>query len=246
MSAIISNLPLLPLASLLSGFLKSNLTGQIIVLVQVACSIIAAAIIIGKRRELEGIRRANRRFGHEFSNSNDVLDYFMRRRKSSTRALECVYNDSCGRLMELLSPEMRQQLGSRKLEGGTELALSAKEIELVRSTCDSTTELEQARLERGMIMLGTIVNICPMLGLLGTVWGVLDAFADMGSQNTVMLATIAPAISAALVTTVVGLLVAIPSSIFNNNLTTRIEAIVSDMHAFADELMVKIALEFQG
>lgn len=243
---MISQLPQLPLASLLSGFLASNLTGQIIVLVQIAGSIIAAAIIIGKRRELESIRRANRRFGHEFSSCNDVLDYYTRRRKSSPIALERVYNESCERLMELLSPETRRHLGARNSDQGMGVALSPKEIELVRSTCDNVTEIEESRLGRGMIMLGTIVTISPMLGLLGTVWGVLDAFADMGTQNTVMLATIAPAISAALVTTVVGLLVAIPSAIFNNNLTSKIDNIVSDMHGFADELMSRIALELQG
>jgi biopolymer transport protein ExbB/TolQ len=85
-----------------------------------------------------------------------------------------------------------------------------------------------------------------MLGLLGTVWGVLDAFAEMGAAGSANLATIAPSISAALVTTVVGLLIAIPGVIFFNQMTSKIRDITSDMEGFADELIGRIACEFQG
>jgi len=85
-----------------------------------------------------------------------------------------------------------------------------------------------------------------MLGLLGTVWGVLDAFADMGNKGTVLLSVIAPSISSALVTTVVGLLVAIPSVICYNNLAGKVRQLTTDMDGFADELMGRIACEFQG
>ena len=85
-----------------------------------------------------------------------------------------------------------------------------------------------------------------MLGLLGTVWGVLDAFDEMGSAGSANLATIAPSISAALVTTVVGLLVAIPGVIAFARLNATITQIRSEMEGFADELIGRIACEFQG
>ena len=97
-----------------------------------------------------------------------------------------------------------------------------------------------------MNVIATIVALEPMLGLLGTVWGVLDAFAEMGTAGSANLATIAPSISAALVTTVVGLLVAIPGVIFFNMMNSKIRNISSDMEGFADELMGRIACEFQG
>lgn len=105
---------------------------------------------------------------------------------------------------------------------------------------------EEIRVEHGMGIVATVVAFEPMLGLLGTVWGVLDAFAEMGTAGSASLATIAPSISAALVTTVVGLIIAIPGVIAFNLMNASIRKITSDMEGFADELTGRIACEFQG
>ena len=97
-----------------------------------------------------------------------------------------------------------------------------------------------------MGLISTVVALSPMLGLLGTVWGVLDAFADMGSAASASLATLAPSISAALLTTVVGLLVAFPGLIMHSMLSSQVRSLTSQMEGFADELSGRIACEFQG
>ncbi len=235
----------LPLASLLSGFMASNMMGKGIVLVQIASSIVAAAIIIGKNQELNSIIRSSKRFLREFLAGRDVLDYYLLRKKGSLTSLELIYERTCERMVKLLDPDMRRSVIGRQ-SGAENAALSAREIELVRSTCEHTVQEEEIRVEQGMGLLATIVTASPMMGLLGTVWGVLDAFADMGTKGTVLLSVIAPAISSALVTTVVGLLVAIPSAIFYNNLAIKVRQLTTDMDGFADELMGRIACEFQG
>lgn len=235
----------LPLASLIDGFLISNLMGKSIVLIQLASSIVAAAIIIGKNKELNGIMRNNKRFQREFLRGHDVLDYYLMRKKGVTTSIELIYDRTCERMVKLLDPDMRRSVIGRQSDA-SQAALSAREIELVRSTCEHTVQEEEIRIEHGMPLLATIVTASPMLGLLGTVWGVLDAFADMGTKGTVLLSEIAPAISSALVTTVVGLLVAIPSAIFYNTLATKVRQLSSDMVGFADELLGRIACEFQG
>ena len=116
----------------------------------------------------------------------------------------------------------------------------------MRSACEHILDEEEIRLDNGMGVIATVVALAPMLGLLGTVWGVLDAFAEMGSAGSANLATIAPSISAALVTTVVGLLIAIPGVIAFNRMNATIRGIMSDMEGFADELTGRIACEYQG
>jgi biopolymer transport protein ExbB/TolQ len=234
-----------PLASLIGGFLGSNLMGKGIVLVQLASSIVAAAIIIGKNKELNSIARNSRRFLREFLAGRDVLDYYLLRKKGVLTALELIYDRTCERMVKLLDPEMRRSVIGRQSDAEN-AALSAREIELVRSTCEHTVQEEEIRVEHGMGLLATIVTASPMLGLLGTVWGVLDAFADMGSKGTVLLTVIAPSIASALVTTVVGLLVAIPSAICYNILATKVRQLTTDMDGFADELLGRVACEFQG
>lgn len=236
----------LPLASLIDGFMTSNIMGKAIVVIQLASSIIAAAIIIGKNKELASIVNNNKRFFREFIAGGDVLAHYLSRKKMTLTSLALIYDRTCERTLKFLDPDTRRTVISR-LQGGAErAALASSELELVRSTCEHVVMEEEIRVEHGMGMLATIVTASPMLGLLGTVWGVLDAFASMGEKNTVLLSAIAPSISSALLTTVVGLLVAIPSVIFYNNLAGKVRRINNDMEGFADEIIGRIGCEFKG
>ena len=231
--------------SLVNGFLGSNLMGQGIVVAQLVGSVIMVAAIIGKAKELGFVGMSTRRFLRDFSTCRDVLEYYLQRRPTAVGGLEGIYKETCERLLKLLTPDVRSLLVGRQ-PGASEAALTAREIELVRGTCEHVLDEEEIRIEHGMGVIATVVAVSPMLGLLGTVWGVLDAFAEMGSAGSANLATIAPSISAALVTTVVGLLIAIPGTITFTRMQASIRNIAADMEGFGDELMGRIACEFQG
>ncbi|MGN0832035.1 MAG: MotA/TolQ/ExbB proton channel family protein [Kiritimatiellia bacterium] len=231
--------------SLINGFLGSNLMGQGIVVTQIVGSVIMVAAIIGKAKELGFVGMSTRRFLRDFSTCRDVLEYYLQRRPTAVSGLEGIYKETCERLLKLLTPDVRSLLVGRQ-PGASEAALTAREIELVRGTCEHVLDEEEIRIEHGMGVIATVVAVSPMLGLLGTVWGVLDAFAEMGTAGSANLATIAPSISAALVTTVVGLLIAIPGTIAFTRMQASIRNITADMEGFGDELMGRIACEFQG
>ena len=231
--------------SLVNGFLGSNLMGQGIVIVQLVASLVMVATIIGKAKELGFLGRTTRRFLRDFSTGGDVLEYYLQRRPTATSGIEGIYKETCERLLKLLTPDVRSLLVGRQ-SGDAAAPLTAREIELVRGTCEHMLDEEEIRVEHGMGIVSTIVTFTPMLGLLGTVWGVLDAFAEMGAAVSANLATIAPSISAALVTTVVGLLIAIPGVIAYSRMNAAIRKLTSDMEGFADELIGRIACEFQG
>ena len=232
--------------SLVDGFLGSNFMGQAIVVVQLLGSVVMVATIMGKWKELGFVGMATRRFLRDFSTGQDVLEYYLQRRPSVTTGLEGIYKVTCERLLKLLTPDVRSLLVGRQTDGDGAAALTAREIELVRGTCDHSLDEEEIRLDHGMGVISTIVTLAPMLGLLGTVWGVLDAFAEMGTEGSANLATIAPSISAALVTTVVGLLIAIPGAMAFTRMNATITQVKSEMEGFADELIGRIACEFQG
>ena len=232
--------------SLVDGFLGSNLMGQGIVLVQLLGSIVMLAVILGKWKELSYVRMATRRFVRDFTGGHDALEYYLERSPSAATGVEGIYKETCERLLKLLTPDVRSLLVGRQTNGDGSAALTAREIELVRGTCEHTLDEEEIRLDHGMGVIATVVSLSPMLGLLGTVWGVLDAFAEMGTAGSANLATIAPSISAALVTTVVGLLIAIPGVMAYTRMNATITQIRSEMEGFADELIGRIACEFQG
>lgn len=232
--------------SLLKGFQDSTMMGQTIVLLQILASVVMVAVAFGKASGLSSTALKMKRFSREFSAFGDVLGYYLQRRPASVSGIEGIYKDVCERLIKLAAPDMRALIAGRQSESAGGTSLTAREIELVRGTCEHRLDEEIIKVEHGMSIIATIVAIAPMLGLLGTVWGVLDAFAVMGTAASANLATIAPSISSALVTTVIGLLVAFPGIIIHTSLNAKIRRITSDLEGFADELTTRIACEFQG
>ena len=92
------------------------------------------------------------------------------------------------------------------------------------------------RMDSQMIILATAVSGSPFLGLLGTVWGVMDAFSGVAMAGSANLAAMAPGVSGALLTTVIGLLVAIPAMFGYNFLVTSLRALIVQTDNFAAEL----------
>ena len=230
--------------SLMKGFIDSSLMGKGIVIVQILASMFMFAIGIGKWMGLSFISQAARRVTRDVMSGRDVLEYYLARHPNGHTPLENIYWATCERLLRLLAPDVRSLLQER--QPGVEVALTAHEMGLVKALSEHVLDEEEIRVEHGMGAIATVVALAPMLGLLGTVWGVLDAFADMGAAGSATIATMAPAISSALVTTVVGLLVAIPGVMLHTHLNSKARGLMSDMEGFTDDLIGRIALEFQG
>ena len=88
--------------------------------------------------------------------------------------------------------------------------------------------VEVTRLERRLSFLATTASVTPFVGLFGTVWGIMDAFADIGRMGSANLAVVAPGISEALITTAMGLFAAIPAAVFFNVFTSRVKVLRRD------------------
>ena len=103
------------------------------------------------------------------------------------------------------------------------------------SILEQTTELE-----KGMSLLGTVVNAAPQLGLLGTVTGMIAAFSALTRNGTSTAKIVAGGISEALYTTAFGLIVAIPALVFYNYFNRRIDVIVSEMERAALQFLNRV------
>jgi biopolymer transport protein TolQ len=88
------------------------------------------------------------------------------------------------------------------------------------------------KLDRGLILLAISASVCPFLGLLGTVWGIMDSFYEIGNQGSASLPVVAPGIAEALVVTLVGLAVAIPAVLFYNYFVHRADRIENEIDEF--------------
>jgi biopolymer transport protein TolQ len=107
---------------------------------------------------------------------------------------------------------------------------------LSRSLARAAT-VEITRIERRLSFLATTASVSPFIGLFGTVWGIMDAFGDIGRTGSANLTTVAPGISEALITTAVGLLAAIPAAVFFNFFSSRAKVLSAQMDDFALEFL---------
>lgn len=98
---------------------------------------------------------------------------------------------------------------------------------------------EITRLERGLVVLETIVGIAPLLGLVGTIYGLITLFGSMDNTGVVNSATFAQGISTALYATLLGLLVAIPALIAWSYFSKKVENLTVEMATLCDEFMRK-------
>lgn len=94
---------------------------------------------------------------------------------------------------------------------------------------------EQERLEANLPFLASVGSTCPYLGLFGTVVGIMNSFRGLAVVQQPTLASVAPGIAEALLTTAVGLVAAIPAVVAYNRYASRVEALLSNYETFADE-----------
>jgi len=102
-------------------------------------------------------------------------------------------------------------------------------IDHVEKAIMNAGSIEMAFLEKGLVWLSTIVSIAPMLGFLGTVWGMIEAFEAIAAANDISPSIVAGGISVALLTTLFGLVVAIIIQTANNYFISRVDKLIVDM-----------------
>ena len=110
-------------------------------------------------------------------------------------------------------------------------------IEHVEKAIMNAGSIEMAFLEKNLIWLATIISVAPMLGFLGTVWGMIQSFDSIKKANDISPAIVAGGISVALITTMFGLVVAIIIQTLHNYFVSRIDKLIVDMEESSTELV---------
>lgn len=111
---------------------------------------------------------------------------------------------------------------------------TSRDIEKAIAT---TGSIELDFLERGLVVLATIANVAPMLGFLGTVIGMISAFAAIEAAGQVEPSLVASGIKVALITTAAGLTIAIPVNVAYNYFVTRVDTLIADMEKGAEAVL---------
>ncbi len=222
-------------AELLYVWNQATPEAKAIIACLVVFSITAWSVMIFKALQMRRAKRLNQFFNTEYRTQKNVLDVFDRR----------VQADGCPMFMVYQAGSLELDARLKNADGnGRKPFVSLKSMEHVKRSLENTVAQESLKLESGLILLAIAVSGAPFLGLLGTVWGVMSTFGHIAQQGSATLAAMAPGVAAALITTVAGLLVAIPSMFGYNWLVHNLRVLTVELDNFAQDLVSKMETEY--
>jgi biopolymer transport protein TolQ len=222
-------------AELLYVWEQATTEAKAIIVCLVIFSIIAWSVMIAKALQMRRAKRLNQFFNTEYKTQKNVLDVFDRR----------VQADGCPMFMVYQAGSIELDTRLKNSDGnGRKKFVSLKGMEHVKRSLENTVAQESLKLESGLILLAIAVSGAPFLGLLGTVWGVMSTFGHIAQQGSATMAAMAPGVAAALITTVAGLLVAIPSMFGYNWLVHNLRVLTVELDNFAQDLVSKMETEY--
>jgi biopolymer transport protein ExbB/TolQ len=214
---------------------KATIEAKVIIVFLVLFSITAWSVMIGKALQMRRAKRLNQFFNAEYRTQKNVLDVYDRR----------VQADGCPMFMVYQAGSVELDTRLKIPDGsGRKKYVSLKGMEHVKRSLENTVAQESLKLESGLILLAIAVSGSPFLGLLGTVWGVMSTFGGIAQSGSASLVAMAPGVAAALITTVAGLLVAIPSMFGYNWLVHNLRVLTVELDNFAQDLVSKMETEY--
>ena len=230
--------------TILFAFRTSDLFGKLIVAILILLSVYAWTLMSSKRAFLSVAKRHNRGFLARFRTSVHPAQLKVKATNGfvSNVPFADIYVTTMTELLNYLHRHgVSDQAVAEWQAGVTGPALPESELASVRAAAEGALNRELLAVESHMTFLATCTNAAPSLGLLGTVWGIMRAFMDMvGGGSAIVITAVAPGIAGALLTTVAGLLVSIPSAVGYNFLNDRLNAQKVDLENFTDELLANI------
>ena len=219
-------------ANIVEIFERCGMVEKSLVLGLAVFSVIAWTIMLGKHRELKRLRYLNHSFEMHLRDQRTLLDL----PESFRRERAIPYADLLADAIEgyWRAAAIGKEKGVPNPRANLEHAENAIQRALARQTL---------RYESSMIFLASIVSGAPFIGLLGTVWGVMDAFAAVATQQSAGIQQLAPGVSGAMLAIIAALIVAIPSVFGYTLLLGHTKQMITEIENFASSLADRLELE---
>ncbi len=224
--------PLFASGALQFAFEKATTEGKVTILTLLLLSLFSWTVIITKFRQFCIARKWAKKFFAAYSATRDPLDIKRKGEDFEGAPAYQLYSRGADELDYHLKNNPKTVDGQRRI--------STAAFDAVKVTLEEAAAAEAMALEKGMIVLSTAVAGGPFIGLLGTVWGVMETFAGIARANSASLTAMAPGVAGALIATVIGLLVAIPAMFAYNFMVTTIRAITQELDGFAARYATQI------
>jgi biopolymer transport protein TolQ len=225
-----------PPRTALDMVMAATLPTKIVLSVMLAFSLAAWWIIFWKWRQFRAVRRQGDEFLERMERAQRLEDAYKMILSLPDSPYGRVFRQGINFFSELRPGALRE--GAPKGEG-----LSLTQLEALRLVLEKEEVEERDELARGLTWLAVIGSISPLLGLLGTVIGVMNVFFGIAATGSANLAAVGPGVGEALITTVVGLAVAIPAVIAYNYFVGRLNLVTGELEGFSSEFIGTLARE---
>ena len=235
--------PFLATNALQFAFEKATPEGKTTICVLFILSMFSWTIIITKFRQLWIARAASKKFYAAYSATRDPMDIHKRGEEFDGAPAYQLYARGAEEVsyhlknnpveVKAVAVTSRGDGNTDHLAHATTTKVSSASFEAAKVVLEEAAAAQAMSLEKGMIVLSTAVAGGPFIGLLGTVWGVMETFAGIAKAGQASLTAMAPGVAGALIATVTGLLVAIPAMFAYNFMVTTIRHITQELDGFA-------------
>jgi biopolymer transport protein TolQ len=208
---------------------------KVVLVVLIILSLLSWGIMLAKSREFSRMEKAEAEFLRKFERAHSLADVVAATGRMRPNAFTRVFD----RAQQFLA-ETTPALGATP---DRDARLSGSQVEALRLLLDAQTTSERDALGKYVPWLASIGSVSPLIGLLGTVLGVIDAFIGVATQGSGNLGAVAPGVADALVATAAALAVAIPAVFGYNFFANRLNRFDGELEGFGSELIALMVRE---
>jgi len=216
--------------------LGGTLPTKAVLLVLLAFSLLSWWLIIWKWRQFRRVRFQGDLFLDEMEKAQTLEEAYKAVLSLPESPYRRVFRQGVNFFSELRPGGLREDAPAQK-------GLSLTQLEALRLVLEKEEAENRDELAHGLNWLAIIGSISPLLGLMGTVIGIMNAFLGITATGSTNIGAVAPGVAEALVTTVVGLAVAIPAVIAYNHYVGRLNLFTGEMEGFSSEFIGTLARE---
>lgn len=208
-----------------------------VLLILLAFSLVSWSIMIDRLISYRKLKKRATDFYEVLRNSNQVTEMLTTAKHAKDSPLREMFMETYRELHDQVRDQLSSASATQPAGAPAEVRPQVKHTANLERTLQRVMRDQTIMLEGGLAFLATTAAATPFIGLFGTVWGIMEAFGSIGQSGSATLASVAPGISEALITTAGGLFAAIPALIGYNLLGRKVKAFNAYMEQFALDLI---------
>lgn len=220
---------------------QAGLVAKAVLLVLLSFSLMSWALIFMKFGVFRRGRRESAQFLQIFRSAKNLTTVFEESKRFTKSSIVSVFQEGYRELSLLVKggqgSAAQWPTANEPRVMAAEISFHKEPLDLITRTLRHASMKEVAQQERNLIFLATTGNVTPFVGLFGTVWGIMDAFASIGQAGSANLGAVAPGVAEALITTAAGLGAAIPAVIAYNYFLNQVRRQATEMELFGLEFL---------